>query len=196
VLGVDVRRTRRGTERCEDILALARAALIEEGLERFSVRRIAERGGMTIGNLQHYFATRDDLIECLVREEFEGDLAAFGRGEGTPEDELGDLIERLSSRWSSGGSSVYEPLFLLALHEPRFAALRTEIYERFYADLAGLVREIDPDASPAECRFRAMLITGLIDGVAAQREPLIGPRLRRRALAELRRLAAGIARGD
>lgn len=151
---------------------------------------------MTLGNLQHYFAARDDLIECVVREEFEGDLAAFARGSGSPEDELGGLIERLSSRWSGGGSSVYEPLLVLSLHDERFTALRVEIYDRFYSGLATFVQAIDPAATPTECRFRAMLITGLIDGVAIQRELLTGSRLRRRTRAELRRLAVAIARGN
>lgn len=150
---------------------------------------------MAIGNLQHYFATRDDLIASVVREEFEGDLAAFARGTAHPRDELGDLIERLSSRWAGGGSSVYEPLLVLSLHDARFAALRVEIYDCFYSEMAELVQEMDPSATSAECRFRAMLITGLIDGVAIQREPLTGPRHRRRVLAEVRRIAGTIASG-
>ncbi len=193
---MEARRTERGAQRCQEILDLARAALVEEGLERFSVRRIAERGGMTLGNLQHYFASRDDLLEQVVNQEFEGDLVAFARGDGDPHDELGELIARLSERWSDGGSSVYEPLFLLSLHDERFGQLRTRIYDRFYSELAGLVEAIDPEAPPAECRFRAMLITALIDGVAVQREPLVGQRHRRRTLAEVRHLAGTIAAGS
>lgn len=151
---------------------------------------------MALGNLQHYFSSRDDLIEAVVRVEFEGDLAVFHQGGGDPLDELDQLIERLGARWSDGGSSVYEPLFLLALHDERFAALRSDVYDRFYSEMAVLVRRVDPAATMSECRFRAMLVTALIDGVAVQREPLVGRRLRRRALGEVQRLAAAIARGQ
>ncbi|MDZ7679594.1 MAG: hypothetical protein U5K29_13720 [Acidimicrobiales bacterium] len=65
----------------------------------------------------------------------------------------------------------------------------------FQGDVAAFVQEIDPSATPAECRFRSMLITGLIDGVAIQREPLTDPRHRHRALDEVRRIAETIASG-
>ena len=61
--------TGKGAARRDEILAEARAILVDEGLDRFVLREIAARVGILLGNLQYYYATRDDLLEALVRTE-------------------------------------------------------------------------------------------------------------------------------
>jgi len=43
---------------------------VEEGIERFSMRRLAERCGYTAPTLYHYFGDKPGLIEALLEERF------------------------------------------------------------------------------------------------------------------------------
>jgi AcrR family transcriptional regulator len=54
--------TSKGLQRREQILAVARNLLVEEGYNRFVLREIAARSGMAIGNLQYYFRARELLL--------------------------------------------------------------------------------------------------------------------------------------
>jgi AcrR family transcriptional regulator len=59
--------TSKGLQRREQILSVARKLLIEEGYNRFVLREIAAQSGITIGNLQYYFRTRELLLEAVTR---------------------------------------------------------------------------------------------------------------------------------
>lgn len=166
----------RGSRRPE-LVGLARSVLVDEGLDRFVLRDIAARAGMTVGNLQYYFPTRDDLLTAVVEAEFDRDLAAIRSavaGMGTDTDTgaggsgLAAIAERLVCNWCDGGSSVFTALSLLAFHHERFRLLNREIYTTFYAELGSVIRAADPGAGDDEVAARARLITALLDGVAIQ----------------------------
>lgn len=152
------------------MLAVARNVLIEDGLERFVLRTIASRAGMRLGNLQYYFATRDDLLEAVIRAEFDRDLAIIHstlERSRSPGDALPKVAHGLVCHWCDGGS-VYAALWLLAYHHERFRDLNRQIYETFYGELALLIRSADPRASDAELDIRTRLVTSVLDGVAIQ----------------------------
>lgn len=158
------RRQARGPE----LVELARTVLVDEGLDRFVLRDIAGRAGMTVGNLQYYFPTRDDLLAAVIRAEFDRDLRTI---RGVVADADAGLVEvgrGLVCNWCDGGSSVFTVLALLAFHHERFRRLNREIYDTFYAELAAVVRSADPTADQDEALARAHLITALLDGVAIQ----------------------------
>lgn len=49
----------------ERILAAAEQLLVSHGVERSRLRDVAEAAGVSVGTVQHWFATRDHLIEDL-----------------------------------------------------------------------------------------------------------------------------------
>jgi AcrR family transcriptional regulator len=147
--------------------------LVDEGLDRFVLRYIAGRAGMTLGNLQYYFPTRDDLLAAVIQAEFDRDLRTIRSvvadpGADTGSGGLVDVGRGLVCNWCDGGSSVFTVLALLAFHHERFRRLNREIYDTFYAELAAVIRSADPTADHDEALARARLITALLDGVALQ----------------------------
>src|SRR4051794_22099249 len=112
--------TSKAEQRCDDLVALGRQVLIDDGLDAFAMRRIAELAGMRVGNLQYYFATRDDLLDAVIRAEFDRDLAALRAADDDPERRLARALRVLLAGWEDGGGNVYAPLSLLALHHERF----------------------------------------------------------------------------
>ncbi len=165
--------TTRSAARRDQLIEVARAVLVEEGLEGFVVRRIAERADVRLGNLQYYFPTRIDLLAAVVRHELEADLRSLARGMGPEECEpvvaLRSLLLALIGRWRDGATDVYLPAGLLALHDATMAQVIDEVWLTFYDAIADCVRRIDPDADPDEARARAMVITSLLDGASLQR---------------------------
>jgi len=49
-----------------EVVAAAAALIAAEGPEALSMRRIADRAGCTIGLLNHWFKSKDDLIEAML----------------------------------------------------------------------------------------------------------------------------------
>ena len=191
------RRSTRREERGRELVALARSVLVDDGLDRFVLRDIAARAGMTVGNLQYYFPTRDDLLEGVVRAELDRDLEALrpiiDDGDRGP----AEAAERLVGNWCDGGSNVYAAVGLLAFHDERFRDLNREIHETCYAALAPIVQAADPGADDRAVAARARLVKALLDGVAGQ---LHGAMWDDDACADLLRRATtellAIARGD
>jgi AcrR family transcriptional regulator len=159
----------RGQARRDALLETARELLVEEGFDQFVLRRVASKAEMKLGNLQYYFPTRDDLLEAVIRAEFDRDLEAL-RGATTVESAEGlkRAARALVRNWTTGAGSIFGTMSLLAYHHERFRALNREIYETFYRELGVLIRRAAGRVSNAEVVVRARLITSVLDGVALQ----------------------------
>ncbi len=181
------------------LIEVARAVLVEDGLDGFVVRRIADRADVRLGNLQYYFPTRLDLLAAVVRHELATDLDGIddtidAEG-GDHVAELRSFLSSLADRWQRGATDVYLAAGLLALHDDAIAAVIDEVWLAFYDVIAERVRRIDPTVSADEACARAMVITALFDGASLQRIDAAGVD-RERFVARAIDQALAIARGE
>ena len=159
----------RGQVRRDQLLVTARELLVEEGFDQFVLRMVAAKAEMTLGNLQYYFATRDDLLEAVIRAEFDRDLQVVRLATTVESAEgLKTAARALVRNWTTGAGSIFGTMSLLAYHHERFRELNREIYETFYRELGVLLRRVSPGLRDAEIAARARLITSVLDGVALQ----------------------------
>jgi AcrR family transcriptional regulator len=161
----------KGDLRRGEILTAARRILVDDGYDYLVLREVAARLGITLGNLQYYYPTRDDLLEAVIRAEFDrnrSDVAALAGAERPPRDRLGAIVRHLIDVWAKEGGRVYVVMSMLAIHHDRFARLHREMYESFYDGLVPVLAGIRPRATPAELRRTARLVTTLIDGALVQ----------------------------
>jgi len=161
----------KGQQRQQEILAAARRLLVEDGYDCFILREVAARVGVTLGNLQYYYATRDDLLEAVIRTEFarnQREIAELSAGARPPGEKLASVVRHLIHVWAREGGRVYVVMSLLAIHHPRFAALHREIYGAFYEGLLPVLGEMRPKLKAVELRRRARLVTALVDGALVQ----------------------------
>lgn len=161
----------KGTKRREEILQLARGVLISDGFSQFSMRDIAGRADMKLGNLQYYFPSREELLEAVVRAEFEANLAAIqsiGDAPGEGAKALSDAARYLVRQWLSEGACIYAVMSFLAMHEERFRNLHREVYEQFYEALDPLLMRAKPTMKKAERVRKVRLVTSLMDGALLQ----------------------------
>lgn len=133
---VSVRSRKRPEERREEILSEAAAIALEEGLERITLRAVADRLGVRPGLITHYFPAAEDLvIEAFVR------AATVEREQFFPLD--GDAVARLArfvGHIESGASAPLARMWLNARHLSRFSpALNSALEEQDALDRARLM---------------------------------------------------------
>ena len=58
--------TGKGIERAQDILVAARQAFALGGYAALSMRGVAARMGATLGSVQHYYRTKDEMLEAML----------------------------------------------------------------------------------------------------------------------------------
>ncbi len=136
-VGISVEATK-GARRQAEILAVARELLVEEGYDRFVLREIAARAGMTLGNLQYYFPTRETLLGALAEAESRADgevLDAISEYERSSELRLAELTRALLERWSGNAGKGYAVALFLSISETPFRGAQKEIYDRAYEQL-------------------------------------------------------------
>jgi len=86
------RRTRLpAAERRAQILAVARELFVMEGIERTSMRRIAEAAGITPTAIYDHFSDKGALLAAIAEEFFDGLIAAMERARPDPADPLARL---------------------------------------------------------------------------------------------------------
>ncbi len=66
----EIRRSRHREEARRAILDATEAILLEDGIELFSIRKLATRCGFTAPTIYHYFRDKDGLIDALLEERF------------------------------------------------------------------------------------------------------------------------------
>lgn len=157
---------KRPEERREEIVAAAAAIAIDEGLERITLRAVADRLGVRPGLITHYFPAAEDLVsEAFVRAAVREREHFFPAG--------GDPLARLSgfvAHLASGASQPLARLWLNARHLSRFSApLAAVLEEQDDLDRAALIAIIQAgiDAGeftglPAEAACRRILLA--VDG--------------------------------
>ena len=198
--GSGVRRgtaTRRaGRETAARLVAAAHEQLEVETLERFSMRNVAERAGVSLANLQYYFPRREDLLRALYqdldtryRAAYEEVLAQapddpVERFQAVLEYNMKDISKRSTRQffmqlWALLGSiDNFEGHYL------------GELYAIDIALLGEHIQAMQPTASPADIERRATLIASMIEGLMVTMGDLDGRRLPREELLQSARDSA------
>lgn len=127
-------------ERREEILTHAAAIALEGGLERITLRAVAERLGVRPGLITHYFPAAEDLvIEAFVRAAVH-EREQFFPTSGEPLDRMAHFIAHVES----GASTPLARLWLNARHLSRFSpALEAALQEQDALDRERLTEIIE-----------------------------------------------------
>jgi AcrR family transcriptional regulator len=154
----------------------ARRSLIESGYDDLSLRGVADRLGIALGNLQYYFPTRDELVLEVIRAEASADLETMRATVGldaSPRSHLERLVYETVSTWRGESGVLYMTLSFLALHRDAFRTEYRRVYKTFYEPIERAIERAEPGHPKSEYRQRARLLTALMDGAAMQVQ--VGP---------------------
>lgn len=175
-------------KRREGVLQAALEVIVERGLANTRMTDIAERAGMSPGNILYYFESKDDLLLELLR--WSEDLLLQQATEefgGLPS--YTDRLLRLTELAAPTGPSdaawiLWLEVWSLSPHDERIGRGHADLDRRWVATLADLVRsgqeagEFSPDVDPQDfaVRYGAMM-DGLAIKVVAGIDGMDAPRL-------------------
>jgi len=120
---------RAGSERRDEILAIAAELFAERGFAATTVRDIGDAAGILSGSLYHHFDSKESMADELVHELLDRVLAAYGRIVATdddPERALRALVHEAFSAIATDRATVAVMVneWSLFTQYPRFAYLR------------------------------------------------------------------------
>ncbi len=145
--------------------------LVAEGYEGISIRRVATAAGVSIGAVQHHFATKDALLAAAmdrVSQQFQERLdRRIAPGAGPAEVLRAVADELVSTGEERRPASVIWLVRMAraAVHEPTAEVHRRE-WQQVEDLLAQLVAAARPDLAEEVVRDEATVLLALLDGLA------------------------------
>ncbi|TQL62606.1 TetR family transcriptional regulator [Propioniferax innocua] len=137
--------------------------MIQHGIEAVSLRRVADAAGVSMGRVQHYFATKDDLLvhACLTITELAEDR--YIKGDTDPRARLRHLLMQAIPTNDIGiaALSAWYMFITAAVAHPRVAAVIREAWTSLHDEITSLTYELG-DTSP---ETTANLLAAVLDGI-------------------------------
>lgn len=191
--------TDKGNERVVAILEAAKTVLVEDGFAALSLREVAKRADMAVGNVGYYFPSKDSLLAALAEHIFDRWDARFRRhlppdltgGQATFIYSIRFMIEENKRPRTK---SLLLEMWAMANRSRAISGMMDTFYRRMRAWIEDMLADIDPAMNAHTRRLRAALITAQIEGLML----LIGPHstseaeligIEEEAIGQIRRLA-------
>jgi AcrR family transcriptional regulator len=152
------------------IVRAAKAVFLSAGGTSFSIRAVAKQAGMSMGAVQHFYPTRDQLVAAMleyVTNDYETEWEQVAREfPFNGEDRLmhaveylaGDILQRETRQF-------FFALWALSCHNEFAATLQEEMYAHHARNLASFIGAARSNYSERQCLEAAMQIAALIDGL-------------------------------
>ncbi|RVT41053.1 TetR/AcrR family transcriptional regulator [Sphingobium algorifonticola] len=159
----------RGTAKVDLILKAALDVLIDEGASAFSLRRIAARCGMTVGNLSYHFPRKDVLVQLMLEEMLDSYEVVLDSGVRQPGLSPRDRLERivtlcLDDIMTKRTTHLFTELWALANHDQVIAERVESFYRRVHAIIGDFVQVLNPALAPQDVRLVALYISASMEG--------------------------------
>ena len=163
--------TEKGWERAQAILQAARQLLASEGHAGLSMRRVAALSGMTLSNVQHYYASRDLLLEALllsIMDEFQARMdaiAAAMHGRPRLEGFLSTADMFLEAITDPTTHAIFFEIWALATRNAFASTLMDKMLGRERKAIYNLIRGLNPAIPDEDYMARAILMVAQIQGL-------------------------------
>lgn len=139
-----------------------------QDISAVSLRSVAAAAGVSMGRVQHYFATKDELIEHACRtitELAEENFRAVA--EATALEQLRHLLLQALPRSDEQrrGLSAWYMFTTAAPGHPGLAAIMADAWAGQHRQLVALLAEINPQLDRTERDRRAQALAATVDGL-------------------------------
>jgi AcrR family transcriptional regulator len=157
----------KGEQRQQSILNSAENILIKSGYENLTMRKVATDAGISVGNLQYYYPTKEALISAMLNSVIQDYLDAFDeiRHHGDPKDQFSELVNEIFLDLNTKRTSFFFPeLWSLANHEKNIVVFMDEMYSKYRTVIAHLIQEINPSLNDEQAKRLSLFISASIEG--------------------------------
>ena len=173
----------KGQKRRQQIIDAAKQALIEGGANSLVLRDVADQIGITHGNLQYYFPTKNDLLIAIFDqavEKYTESMRVAVSETSTRKGRLDAIIDAGIAELKAPETALWRMMMSLADHNPDMASIlkkENDLYEEVVAEELKL---ISPDLTIQRRRHIARIIHAILDGLGIQfsYEDAEGPEMR------------------
>ena len=163
--------TEKGLGRAHDILHAARALLAAEGYAGLSMRKVAAEVGISLSNVQHYYQSKDALLEALLlytmalfQQKMDAISAAMTGA--TPLDRLLSTCDMFLDEISDPVThAIFFELWALASRNEFASRLMNKMLGRERKALFAMIRGLNPEISDEQYMQRAILMVAQIEGL-------------------------------
>jgi AcrR family transcriptional regulator len=154
----------------ERILQAARRVFVRSGGTGFSARGVAKEARLSLGAVQHFFRTKDDLLAATMQHV----LTAFWREYDRLQAELpynaearllGAIDILVEDVWRQDSRKFFFGLYALSCHNAFAQTLVDDVYEHHRRRLAGYLGAARPHLTEQQCLDLALQIGAMIDGL-------------------------------
>ncbi len=157
-----------GLERQKQILEEARNLLIEEGYHNFSIRKVAKRVGISAGNLQHHFASRDGLVSAMLDHVvgvYYLRLDELKLEASSPKECLQNIVGFVTRDLQTRETTIFFPeIWSLSNHDEHINKLMEHMYEVYRKVYEEIALQMNPDLTAEQGRLIALFISATIEG--------------------------------
>lgn len=157
----------KGEIRIKIILDAAEQLLIDSGYHNFSMRKVATKAGVSVGNLQYYFPTKDVLIQALLDYVIQNYLDTFEkfRGHGSPKEQFIKILKAVIKDLKTKHTTVLFPeLWSMANHEKHICEILDRMYGKYRMMVANVIQDINPALDENQALRLSLFITASIEG--------------------------------
>jgi AcrR family transcriptional regulator len=158
----------RARERMANVLCQAEQMMIEDGYASLTMRKLAERCGIALGNLQYYFPSKSDLVAALVEGICVRHRHSLTKQLNQNDDPLAafkaSLRYMLEDIRKPEGSVLYWELWALAAHDSATNAAVTKLYHDELELLVHCITRLNPDLPSPAIRLRAQTVMSMVEG--------------------------------
>jgi AcrR family transcriptional regulator len=163
--------TEKGMGRAQDIMQAARVILAAEGYAGLSMRRVATETGMSLSNLQHYYQSKDALLEAVLltaMDLFQTKIDAISAAmtASAPVERFLSMVDMFLDEITDPVThAIFFEIWALASRNPFASQLMDTMMARERKTIFKLIRGLAPGSSDAETMQRAVLIVAQVEGL-------------------------------
>lgn len=158
------------------VLQAAIRLFIKAGGSGFTTRGVAKEAGLSLGAVQHFFRTREELLAAMLQQFLSDYGQAYDRlaaelpfnGEARL---MGALDFLIADAWRPQARCFFFNLYALSCHNPFVARLFNEVYEHHRRRIAGFIGAARPGLSEQQCYDFALQVAALLEGLMVYTAP-------------------------
>ncbi|NKB38478.1 MAG: TetR family transcriptional regulator [Gammaproteobacteria bacterium] len=126
---------KKGLSRLLSILDAARDIFMEQGYNSLTMRKVASKANISIGNLNYYYRTKEDLLRDLLEYVINPYLEEFDRVQSEAGESSREKIRAVLGFWMSDlgtaeTTGFFPECWALANHNPFVAELIDDLYKK------------------------------------------------------------------
>ncbi|MFT7460528.1 MAG: AcrR family transcriptional regulator [Planctomycetota bacterium] len=160
----------KGLARLLSILEAATDIFMEQGYNSLTMRKVATQAGISIGNLNYYYRTKEDLLRDLLDFVINPYLDAFDQAREQAGESPTRQMEAVLTFWiddlATPETTVFFPeCWALANHNPFVSTLLDDMYIKARQSLNDLIPQINPTLTEKESETIALYMCASMEGL-------------------------------